>query len=391
MLRRNRDFFLLQAGQLLSNGGSSVSAVAYPLLVLALTHSPAKAGLVGFAALLPAPLLGLVAGVGADRYDRRRIMLACDVLRALAFGGVALVVVTHAPYYAIPLLALASGAGDVFFNACTYGVLRSVVPADQLPDAVSVQTARIATVGIVGPPVGGALFAIARVLPFAVDAASYAFSFASLAAIRAPFQEERDRGRQRLRAELAEGFHFLWRNPFLRATAFLYGVGNLTEPAFLFALVVLARRHGLAGGEIGLLLGVFSGCILVGSLLAPLARRRLSVRTIVLLELYLGLVVLAFVAWPSVYVLAAAILPQAVVFPITDSVVVARRVALTPDRLLGRVDAVRILIARTMQPLGPLGAGLLLSAVSPRIAVGAFAACNVAAAAVGTRMRSLND
>ena len=388
-LHRNRDFVLFQAGQLLSTGGSSISAIAYPLLALSLTHSPAKAGVVGFAALLPTPLLSLFAGVAADRYDRRRIMLAADVLRAAMLGAIAVVVVTSSAFYPLPLLAFVAGIGDVFFYACSYGVVRNVVPQEQLPDAVSVQTARAATVGIVGPPLGGALFGIARSLPFFVDAASYAFSFISLAAIRAPFQEARTEKHRHLRAELAEGFAFLWQQPFLRATSFLYAVGNLTEPAILLVLVVDARRNGLTGGQIGLLLGVFAACLLTGSLLAPLVRRRLSPRAIMLCELYLGVVIVAFVAWPNVYVLAAAILPQAVAFPITDSVVFARRIAVTPDRLLGRVDSVRILIARTAQPLGPLLGGVAISLASPRVAVAAFAALNVATAIVGTRVRSL--
>ena len=390
-LHRNRDFVLFQIGQLLSTGGSSISAIAYPLLALAITHSPAKAGVVGFAALLPMPLLGLLAGLAADRYDRRRIMLASDVLRAIVLGSLALIVATTSSFYPIPLLAFVAGIGDVFFYACSFGVIRNVVPAEQLPDAISVQTARSATVGIVGPPLGGALFGIARTLPFVVDAISYAFSFLSLAAIRAPFQETRTAERGNIRAEIAEGFAFLWRQPFLRATSFVYAGGNFTEPAILLILVVDARRHGLSGGEIGLLLGVFAGCLLAGSALAPLARRRLSVRTIVLCELYLGTVVLVFVAWPNVYVLAAAILPQAVVFPITDSVVFARRIAVTPDRLLGRVDSVRVLIGRSAQSFGPLAGGMAISAASPRAAVAAFAAINVVLALVGTRVRSLNS
>ena len=78
---------LFQSGQLLSAVGSSLSTIAYPLLVLALTHSPVKAGLVSFARLLPASVLALPAGVVSDRFDRRRIMLASDAVRALALGG----------------------------------------------------------------------------------------------------------------------------------------------------------------------------------------------------------------------------------------------------------------------------------------------------------------
>src|SRR5438034_6957440 len=81
-LCRNRDFVLLQSGQLLSSLGISLTTIAYPLVVLGLTNSPAKAGLVAFARYLPAPLFGLVAGVAADRVDRRRLMIASDVVRA---------------------------------------------------------------------------------------------------------------------------------------------------------------------------------------------------------------------------------------------------------------------------------------------------------------------
>src|SRR5947208_3999129 len=181
-LGRNRDFLLFQAGQLLSSTGSSLSSVAYPLLVLALTHSPPKAGVVAFARLLPSPLLGLLAGAAADRWDRRRMMLAADAVRAAALALLALVVAFRPAYWPIPLLAFVEGAGDAFFSAGATGALRAVVPASELPAAVSVQQARLATVGVGGPPLGGALFGVGRAVPFAADACSYAFSFAALLA-----------------------------------------------------------------------------------------------------------------------------------------------------------------------------------------------------------------
>jgi len=384
VLRRNRDFVLYQLGQLLSSVGSSFSSVAYPLLVLALTHSPARAGIVSFARLLPSPLFGLVAGVVADRVDRRRVMLAADAVRAIAMGALAVLIATDPVFWPIAVIAFVEGAGDVFFFTCNTGVLRAVVPPEQLPNAVSVWTARNATVGIVGPPAGGAVFSVSRVVPFAADAASYAVSFLSLLAMRTPFQEARDRAPAHLRADIAEGFRFLWRQPFLRVTSFLYAIGNITTPAYLLALIVIGRRDGLGGGVIGLLLGIFSVCILAGSSLAPFARRRLGIRAIVLLELYLGVAVLVFLVWPNVWVLLAALLPQAVALPITDSVVVSARISVTPDQLLGRVEAVRALIARGTMSLGPLAAGFLLAYTSERVAVGAFAALTIALAVAGT-------
>lgn len=383
-LRRNRDFVVLQVGQLLSALGGSFTTVAYPLLVLALTHSPAKAGLVSFARFLAAPLLGLGAGLVADRFDRKRIMIAADAVRAVSVGAVAAITIVSPHYWPLPLLAFVEGAGETFFIACQSGALRAVVPPAQLPAAVSVQQGRSAAVGLAGPPIGGALFAVGRAIPFLADAVSYAVSFAALLAMRTPFQETRSRERVPIRRQLAEGFAFVWREPFIRITSFLYAIGNFTIPAFLFVLVVVARRHGLDGGRIGLLLGTFSAFVLFGSTMSPLVRRRVGPRGIILTELYAGLLVLLFVVRPSVYLLAAAILPQAVVLPITDSVVISHRIAITPDRLLGRVESVRATIARAASPLGPLTAGLLLSSVSARLTVAVLAAATLALAVWGT-------
>ena len=83
-LRRNRDFILLSSGQVVSAIGTRVTGVAFPLLVLALTHSPAKAGIVGFAQTLPFLLFYLPAGALVDRWNRKRVMLIADAGRALA-------------------------------------------------------------------------------------------------------------------------------------------------------------------------------------------------------------------------------------------------------------------------------------------------------------------
>ncbi len=390
-LSRNRDFVLFQAGQLLSTAGSSLSSIAYPLLVLGLTGSPAQAGLVSFARLLPSPLLALPAGVLSDRFDRRRIMLTSDAVRAVAMAALAVVVWRTSTFWPIPLLAFVEGAGDTFFGACLGGVLRSVVPPAALPTAVSVQQGRVAVVGIVGPPVGGLLFHVARALPFGVDALSYAFSFAAISAMRTPFQQPREPRPLRIRADLAEGFRFLWTQPFLRATSFFYAVGNFTIPAFLFIVLVVAKQHGLTGGEIGILLALFSACILVGSLLGGAVRGRLSVRAVVILEAYSGLLAVLFVIVPNVYLLLGALLPQAFVLPITDSYVIAHRLAATPDRLLGRAEAARRTIVRTAAPLGSLAAGVLLSATSARIAVAVLVAVTLGEALYATAARALRS
>jgi MFS family permease len=384
-LWRNREFVLLQSGQLLSAAGSASSGIAYPLLVLALTHSPAKAGLVSFARLLPHVLLGLVGGLAADRWNRRRLMIAADAVRLLALGSLAGMLLSgEVAFWPIPIVAFVEGTGFVFFGAAEPGATRAVVPRRQLPAAVGAQRARQASVVLSGPPLGGALFELGRAVPFVADAVSYALSTASLLAMRAPFQEERSVESARLRERLAEGFRFLWGHAFLRTCAFLYGIGNFSLPGVLLVIVVVGRREGLTGGEIGVLMAVFGAFLLLGALLSPLFRRSFSVRTIILIELWTWLGCGLYLVWPSVYVLTVGILPQAVAMPVTDSVVVGYRIAVTPDRLLGRVESVRSTISRLVQPLGPLVAGLLLSAVSARQTIAVFAALGLGLALWGT-------
>ena len=384
-LRRNRGFLLLQAGQLLSQLGSQTSSIAYPLLVLDLTHSPARAGLVSFARLLATALAALPAGVAADRWNRRRLMVAADVVRAVAVGGLAvLIVLDRIGFWPIPLVAFVEGAATAAFSAARAGALRAVVEPAQLPDAVSVQTGRQAATSVAGPPLGGALFALARALPFLADAVSYAFSTLSLLAMRTRFQEERSRDVVPLRSRLAEGFRFLWDNPFLRTCAFLFGLANFIGPGVLLAVVVIGTGQGLSGGEVGALVAAFGVCVLLGSALTPVVRRHLPVRAILVLELWTWLGCAAFLVRPSVYVLVAGILPTALVIPSTDSVVHGYRIAITPDRLLGRTESAWSTISLLIAPLGPLAAGLLLGVASARATIALFAAFALVLALWGT-------
>jgi Na+/melibiose symporter-like transporter len=389
-LRRNRDFVLLQAGQLLSSTGSQLTAVAYPLLVLAATGSAAQAGLVGFARLLPAALLALPAGVAADRWDRRRLMIAADAVRVVAVGALGIaILLDRLELWAIALVALVEGIGSALFRPAYAGALRSVVPAPQLPAAAGAQTGREAAVQLAGPPLGGALFGVARALPFLVDAVSYAFSTVSLLLLRTPFQEERERDQAPLRTRLGEGFHFLRGNPFLRTCALLFALANFIGPGLLLALVVIGTEQGLSAGAVGALVAVFAACILLGSFLSPFVRRLLPPRAVLLLELWTWPCCAVFLIRPSVWVLLAGMIPTALAIPSTDSVVHGSRIALTPDRLVGRVEAVWSTTSLAIAPLGPLLAGALLGAASPRATVAVFAGAALALALWGTLSPSL--
>jgi MFS family permease len=374
-LRHNRDFVLLQTGQLLSASGTQASSIAYPLLVLALTHSPAKAGIVAAVRIVPFALFALLAGVAADRWNRKRVMLAADAIQA--FAVVALVsgiVLDTLPFAVIPVIAFLEGTAAVFFSTASTGALRSVVPKQQLPAAAGVQQARLSVVRLVGPSLGGALFGIARALPFGVDAISYVFSLATLSAMRTPFQEERDADTTPLRSQVAEGFRFLWQQPFLRTVALIFTGGNFIVTAVMFAVIVIAKRQGLSSGEVGVLVAAFGAVQVAGALASGLVRRRLGMRAILVSELWGAVAITAFLFRPSIYVLLAGVLPQAFVMPITDSVLMAYRFAVTPDRLIGRVSSATTNIAILVMPLGPLVAGFLLGSYSARTTIALFAA-----------------
>lgn len=391
-LRRNRDFILLQTGQMLSSAGSQASAIAYPLLVLAFTHSAAQAGLVGFADMLPFALFGLLAGVAADRWNRKRVMIVADLVQAFAVGTLVAAIVTH--HLSIGLvvaIAFVEGSASSFFSIASTGAVRSVVPKLQIPSAAGAMQARMAIVRLAGPPLGGALFGVARALPFVVDALSYAFSIVTLLAMRTPFQEERAHDASPLRSQIAEGFRFLWQHPYLRTVALIFTFSNFVFVGVTLAVIVIGKRQGLPSSHVGALVAAFGGCAVIGALASGIFRRYLSMRAILLTELWASIGLIAFVIRPNVYVLVGSLLPQTLAMPVTDTVLAAYRFAVTPDRLIGRVASVTRNIAFVIAPLGPLTAGLLLGAFSARETVGVFAGISLALALWGTLSPSIRQ
>ena len=388
-LRRNRDFLLLQAGQLASTFGAVMSAIAYPLLVLALTGSAAKTGFVGAVQFAPVVLLGPAAGVAADRFDRRKLMIASDAAGAVALGVLAAAALSHhATFWLILIVGFVDTTAATFFRAGSNGAFKAVVPQPQLADASSVAMARMSAVRLAAPPVGGALFGISRALPFLADAVSYAFSTASLLLMRTRFQEEREPG---ARTHFREGLAYFWRIPFLRTTIGMIAASNFAAAGMPIAVIVLAHRQGLSSTAIGGFVALQGVMLLAGSTISPLLRRIFPMRAILLSEFWMGLIYASFLVWPNVYVLAVAVSLHAFWFPNTDSALNAYSYTLIPDRLLGRAMAASSTLRAVTAPLGPLVAGLLLSHASPRVAIFVLAVPVVVAAILGTLSPAIRD
>ena len=391
-LRRNRDFMLFQSGQLLSAVGTAVASLAYPLLTLQLTHSPAKTGLVSFTQFLPVVLFALAAGVLADRHDRKRLMVASDIVRVLAVGSLVFAIATHQLTYPhILIVAFIEGMGGVLFGAGRAGVFKAVVPSAQLPAAASLEEGRMSIVRLSGPSLGGVLFGIGRVVPFLADLLSYVFSTLSLLVMRTPFQEQRERTETHAVAEAVEGLRFVWHNAFLRLTTLMLMLGNISAAGVQLAIIVLAKQHGLSSTTTGLLVALVGAATLVGATASTLIRRVLTPRLILLSEFWAVLALVSFLIWPSVYVLAGAFAFQAFFFANTDAAVRTYWYSVIPDRLIGRVPAAMGNVQVLALPLGPLMAGVLIEHWSARAAIAIFVSIVLVAAIAGTLSKSTRE
>ncbi len=369
--------------------GSGISGIAYPLLTLALTNSAAKTGYVGAVEFTPILLFSVPAGVAADRFDRRRLMIAADVIGASALAVLAAAVLTaHAQYWLILVVAFVDMSAAVVYRAGSSGAMKAVVPQPQLADAASISMARMSVVRLGSSPAGGAIFALSRGMPFLVDALSYAFSTVSLLLMRTPFQEEREPG---ARTPFREGLSYFWEIPFLRATAGMIAASNIVAVGAPFAVIILAHHHRFSSLAIGSFIALQGSFLLAGSVLSPLLRRLFPMRAILLSEFWMALVYAAFIAYPNVYVLAVAASLHAFWFPNTDSAIQAYSYMLIPDRLLGRAMAASNTLRAVTTPVGPLAAGLLLADTSPRICILVLAVPVVVAAFLGTISPALRD
>ena len=389
-LRRNRDFVLYQAGQLLSQFGSNFSRIAYVLLALAVTGGSAtKTGYVGAVEVVPFVLLAAAAGVASDRYDRRMLCIAANVVGAAVVAVLGVAALTgHASFWLILVVVALDSSASVVFGAAGAGAIKAIVPQAQLADASSVSMTRGSVIRLGAPPIGGAIFQLSRGLPFIADALSYTFSLVSLLLIRTPFQEKREPG---ARTPFREGLAYFWSIPFLRVTIGMIAASNIVAVGAPIALIILAHRQHFSPLAIGAFIALQGSFLLAGAVFSPLLRRLLPMRGILLSEFWMALVYVAFIVYPSVYVLAAAAALHAFWFPNTDSAIAAYSYALIPDRLLGRALAASNTLRAGSAPLGPIVAGLLLSHSSPRICILVLAAPVIVAAALGTASHALRD
>ncbi len=371
LLWRNRDFQLLWSGQLVSAIGGQVSLLAFPLLVLAITHSPVQAGLVGSMRGLPFAILCLPAGALVDRWDRKRVMLLCDGGRALALGSIPLALwLGRLSFLQLCLVALIEGTLFTFFSLAETACLPRVVAKEQLPAATAQNQAIDSTAWLFGPLLGGMLYDLGRAVPFLVDALSYLCSVLSLCFMRATFQEERPEVPRRIWKEIGEGLLWLWRNPLLRFLALLsWGLGT---PVYGYALILITLAQGLHASPfvIGVIFAGSGVGSLAGSFLAAPLQKRVAFGWLTIWSAWIWAISwLAFALAPNPLILGGAVALSFLIVPIFNASQLSYRLLVTPDLLQGRVSSVFRLIAYGGQPLGVLLTGFLIQWIGPIWAV----------------------
>jgi len=272
-----RQFTLLWTGQTVSNVGDRVTLFVVPTLLIFAMHASAfQVGLISTAQYLAIPVLSLVAGVLVDRWDLRRLLIACDLLR---FAAVAVIPLAYwQGLLSIPLLFLCVvviSAATVFFNIGYVPALTGIVPpAELVRGNARLETSRM-TAEVSGPAVGSGLYQLLGVAALLVDAASYLVSAACIRAMR-PLGGLGGQ-RARLLSRLMTGIRQNWQDPVLRRCTAGTLLANIGGPIFVTQLPVLAYRGwGLSIGVFGTVMTVGAAGAVAGALVAPRVSRRLG-------------------------------------------------------------------------------------------------------------------
>jgi MFS family permease len=343
-----------------SSIGDGAFVSALPLLAVTITRDPRLIAVVSAAFYLPWLLLSLPAGALVDRYDRVMLMWRAQV----AQGGVVAVIAVLAAFRLADIAMLTAagfclGAAEVVFSNAAQAILPQLIPADQLPKANG-QLQVSLTLGetFLGPPVGSVLFAVARVLPFGLDAGSFVASAGLLSRLpRVPPAGTTGR----LRAKIAEGLRWLLRHRLLRVVAVLLGVQNFCSQMGQAILVLLATQTlhvGVRG--YGLLWTASAVGSIIGGLTNPIVVRRIGQLPSLLISMAATALVFVGIGLAPDAVVAGLLMAGNGFFTAMWNIVtVSLRQQIVPGELLGRVNSVYRMLGWGLMPAGALAGGFV--------------------------------
>jgi MFS family permease len=336
-------------------------------------------------------VLGLIAGVYTDRWRRKPVLVWASIGRALSLGAITVLwLVRELQIWMLVIALLSFGAFSVFGFAATQSLLPSLVPRARLVWANARLDQADAAVQTLGPAVGGGLVGLLGApAVIVIDAISYLIDAALNASVRVDEPRADSRARN-LRREIRDGLKWTYRHRTLGPLAVSTHIWFLANGAAMTALSLLALRTlGFTAFTFGMLLTVFGIASLVGASIAPWCGKRIgSGRVIILARVAFPISwLLVTIAPPTVAgdaLLFVALALQGLAAGVENSNDMGYWQALTPDELLGRVNATRRSVNRTMAALGALVGGLSVGLIGehPTLigVIVAFAAAAVTAA-----------
>ena len=390
-LRHNTAFRRLWTGQVISSLGTNVMLLAYPLLILDLTHSAVIAGAVGTARTVVDFIFRLPAGALADRLDRRRTMIACDSVRVAALGLLGVLVLTHHVNWLIVLVILAiDSAGDVLFDPSAAAALPVIVPSEQLESAWAATEGRQYAAALGGPALGGVLFAIGRAVPFLSDAFSYLISVVTVFGLRGRFRAVREGKRRSLLKETVDGVKTVLSDALLRAVLIQAPLINFAFAGIIFTVTLAMRRAGYSPTVIGLVQAAVGVGGLLGAVAAPRLQGRLPLSRLVVVLTGAGAVLffLGAVAIPSPYI-ALPIGLTIFLAPTANAALFAVILRRTPDHSRGRVTNTVITAATALSALAPITAGIFVQDLSGAWAMTFFGGVMMVSAVMALLLKGL--
>ncbi len=384
--RLGPSYFKLFTASTISNLGDGVGLIAYPWLASAVTRNPILIALVAVAQRLPWLVFTLPAGVITDRHDRRTLMIWSNVARTVLTVAVAFAVLnrqgtlpgpdvvadesiaipTNMILYGVIVLAtLLMGIAEVLYDNSAQTFMPSIVHTELLEKANGrMWSAELVTNTFIGPPLGALLIAVSFSLPFFVDATSFAVSAALIALIPRSRPAALDDAPERRpwRAELAEGFRWLWHHELLRPMAIILGCLNALGMV-TGAVLILFGQEVLHTGPTAFAVLTTGGAIggVIGGWTAASVSRKLGTGPSLWLTLISSGVTTFLVGfmswWPAVWFLFAVEVGVGVLWNV---ITVSLRQSIIPDHLLGRVNSVYRFFAWGMMPIGSLIGGLIV-------------------------------
>jgi MFS family permease len=362
-LSRNRNFTMLWIGELFSELGGEIAFISFPLLVLFTSKSPVETGLILSVTAVARMAATLPAGLAADRSNRRRLMLLCQLARVVAMGSLAIALYLGTFSFAHMLVVAAvEGFFSSAFEPVEHAALAQLVHPTQLSQALARNAARPYAATLIGPAFAGVLFAVLRTLPFAVATGLLVISLGCLSTLRIPSATPPppDAEHQLLR-QAGEGLRWVLGNRLIRTTLLWLAFSQLVFSALIVVILAASGEGNLPAGQIGLMMT----CVGAGGLLGAACAGRLHA------ALPPAVIVLGF-SWIApvlalVMTLVPVGLPIGVVLaglaffvPVVMTTVMTHQLEATPDQLRGRLSGAVGLCTGGAGALGPVVAGFAM-------------------------------